>query len=501
VRNLFDDSALRGGLKARTVRGMGVTMAMQAILFGTQFLGTVLLARLLTPVDFGLIGMAVAVTGVLETFKDLGLSMATIQQKQITPGQVSVLFWFNVLIGCALFALGCGLAPGLAWFYGREELLGITLALSLGFLLAGLSAQHYALLRRNLRFASIARVEVTASVVSLAAGLTAAWQGLGFWSLVVQRLTRPFIMTCGIWLAAGWLPRWFKWDPSVKPMLRFGGFLAGNNLLNYAARNVDNVAIGYTWGAAALGLYSRAYNLLMLPMSQVAPSLATVVIPALSRLRDEPEKFRHAYLTLVRLIGFTMVPLMAVLLVCPEAVITLLLGEKWLAAAEIFRWLGVAALIQPMTTTCGILFITHGRSKEMSQCTLITSLLAVTAIVAAVPWGPAAVAGSYAISGLLIRTPVLFRYAGRISRVTTLDLYRAVIPSLLIAGLVVAAGLLSLQLMAPGSPLTTLLVAATAGLGVIAGAALFLPGQRAVLREAINLMNQLRRNVPADPAG
>lgn len=471
---------------------MGITLTMQAVLFSTQFIGTVVLARLLNPTAFGLIGMVVAVTGVLETFKDLGLSMATIQQKEINSSQVSVLFWFNLLIGLTLFLIGCGLAPVMVWFYGRPELLAITIALSCGFLMVGIHSQHYALLRRNMRFGSIARVEVTASIVSLAAGLTAAWQGMGYWSLVVQRLTRPFITSCGIWLSARWMPHRFKWDPSVKPMLRFGGFLAGNNLINYASRNVDNIAIGYTWGAASLGLYTRAYNLLMLPMSQLAPSLATVMIPALSRLREEPAKFRHAYLMLLRIIGLLVVPAMAMLLVSPDSVVYLLLGAKWLGAAEIFRWLGVAALIQPMATTCGLLFVSQGQAQQMSKCTLINTTLAVIAILAAVHWGPSAVAGSYAISGLLVRTPILFFFAGRISgSLKASDLYRAVLPSLLIAVVVISVGLVVLRIVEPVSPLSKIGLTLLSGIVVIAASVVIMPSQRATSRECYAILRQL----------
>lgn len=438
----FDSAAIRSSLKARTAKGLGVTFATQMGLFSAQFLGSVLLARLLSPDDFGLVGMVVAITGFFDTFRDLGLTTATVQRKEITPNQVNVLFWINLAVSAGLGLLICLFSPFISYFYGRSELVPITIALSIGFMLFGANAQHSALLRRSMQFKTIAKIDIASTMFSICAALSAAWMGCGYWSLVLQRLSKPVAAGLGYWINSGWTPRRPGWDPSVKPMLRFGGFLAANNILNYAARNVDNIAIGRVWGGEQLGLYTRAYSLLMLPMSQLGPSMVNVVVPALGRIQNEAEKFRHAYLSLLRAIGLTVVPFVAVLISCSEAVVYLVLGPQWSGTAEIFRWLGVAAIIQPMTTTCGMLFVARGRSKELSKSTLITSMLAVLSIVCAVPWGTVAVAGSYAISGMLVRTPVLFHFAGKVSAVSTRDLYKSAIPSVLIAFAIISVNYL-----------------------------------------------------------
>lgn len=490
---LFDNAALRSGLKGKTARGAGVTIATQGAMFATQFFGTIWLARLLTPDDFGLIGMVVAVTGFMDTFKDLGLSAATVREKEISPAQVSLLFWFNVAISLSLAIICCALAPGLAWFYGRSELIGITLATAVGFVLAGLYGQQHALLRRNMRFVSIAKVEICAAFVGLGAGLLAAFSGFGYWSLIIQRLARGLTASTGYWLSTGWIPDRFRWDPSVKPMLRFGGFLAINNVMSYASRNVDNIAIGQVWGAASLGIYTRAYNLLMLPMSQMGPPIANVIMPALSRLRDEPEKFRRSFVSLLRVVGLVIIPLVAMLLACPDAVISILLGDKWLPAAEIFRWLGVAALVQPMTTICGQLFIVQGCSKEMSKCTLINSILAVVAILVAVPWGPAAVAGSYAISGVLIRSPIFIYYAGQISSVTIRDIYAATLPSLALGLAVFSVATSVPYFLQVQSPPIKILIAFFCSVGIVAIAIMSIPQNRNTFTETIGMFRLMTK--------
>lgn len=474
----FDSESLKKNLRQRTVKGGVTTLVSQGVLFGVQFVGTVLMARLLTPTDFGLVGMVVAVVGFLETFKDLGLSIATVQQPHITRQQVNVLFWFNTAAGAGMMLLTLALAPVLAWFYGQAELVPITLAISFGFLLSGIGAQHKALLRRTMQFGRIASIDIATMLIGLLAGLMAAWQGLGYWSIVVQQLTKALVATLGLWLASNWRPGMYRWDPNVKPMLRFGGFLAANSIMNYAARNVDKIAIGWMWGAGPLGIYTRAYNLLTLPLSQVSAPIGNVAIPALSRLRDDPGKFRQSFLALMQTAGFLIVPPVAVLMACADSVVILLLGERWAEVATIYRWLGFAALAQPMTATCSILFQCQGRSKELSQSTLVTSILAVISIFAALPWGPAAVAASYSISGLLIRNPIQFHFAAKASTVTRSDFYTIFVPQVLLGGFIFAAGYGALYFLDGSSHGVRISAAAGVGLAVLGLCLVFSKRQR-----------------------
>ena len=146
--HVFETDHLRAGLEGRSVRGGVLTLTSQGAQFLIQTLATVVLARLLVPADFGLVAMVTAVTGLAATFADLGLSEATIQRKEISHGQISILFWINVAIGVGLMLLTAALAPALAWFYGEPRLKNITLLLSLTFLISGLRVQHDALLNK-----------------------------------------------------------------------------------------------------------------------------------------------------------------------------------------------------------------------------------------------------------------------------------------------------------------------------------------------------------------
>lgn len=424
---------LRSGLARRSLRGGAVTMAAQVVKTILQFGAVAALARLLEPGAFGLVAMVAVIFMFLEQFKDLGLSAATVQRENITHGQVTGLFWVNAGLGVFAAALVCALAPAIAGFYGRAELVDIILWLSIGFVFSAAGTQHLALLRRQMRFSALAGVQLAAEVVGLGAAVTAAVLGAGYWALVIQRLAWAATLSVGAWIVCGWWPGLPRRHQGLRPLLGFGGNLTGANLINFASRNLDLVLIGWWWGPAMLGLYERSSKLLMTPLNNLNTPLFAVAMPTLSRLAGEPEAYRRAYLQLLEKLVMITVPFAAILVVEPEAVVRLLLGPGWEAAAPIVGWLGVAALYQPATYTCSWLFMSQNRSRDMLHWGLIGSTLTVISIVAAVPYGPAAVAASYSLSGLLVRVPALFWMVGRRGPVSTMDLCRALLPSAAIA--------------------------------------------------------------------
>lgn len=459
---------LRSGLARRSLRGGVVTMLAQVVKTVLQFAAVAILARLLDPGAFGLVAMVAVIFMFLEQFKDLGLSTATVQREDITHGQVSGLFWVNVGLGVVAAALACALAPAVAAFYGRPELVTIMLWLSVGFVFSGLGTQHLALLRRQMRFPALAGVQLTAEVVGLGAAVIAAVLGAGYWSLVIQRVAWAAALSAGAWIACDWRPGRLRRGQGLRPLLGFGGNITGANLINFASRNLDLVLIGWWWGSVALGLYERSSKLLLTPLNNLNTPLFAVVMPTLSRLAGEPEAYRRAYLQTLEKLVMVTTPFAAILVVEPEAVVRLLLGPGWEAAAPIVSWLGVAALYQPATYTCSWLFMSQGRSRDMLRWGLIGSTLTTIAIVAAVPFGPAAVAASYSLSGLAVRIPALFWMVGRKGPVSALDLYRALLPSAAIGVTIMLVLSQSHRIAALGE----LSALATLGVAVLAAAAI-----------------------------
>ena len=426
----FNTERLTKGLGARTARGGAITFAAQGFKFMVGLGATMVLGRLLRPSDYGLIGMVAVVTGFVSMFKDLGLSAATVQREEITPEQVSTLFWVNVSLSVAVGLVTAGLAPAVAWFYGEPKLMPITMIYGFGFLFGGLTIQHEALLHRQMRFAVQVMCEMIALVATITVSITLAWRGAGYWALVAGHLTTSFVYMVGIWTVCRWRPGRPVRDSGVGSLLRFGGNLTGFGIVNFFARNLDNMVIGRVWGSQQLGLYVKAYQLLTLPIDQINAPITTVAIPALSRLNDSPERYRRAYLRIIEKIAIITMPGIALLIATADSVVRIVLGPQWTDAGRIFAALGVAALVQPIANTTGWLFISQGRTRDMFRYGMVASTIIVAAILTGLPWGAVGVATAYALVWVTIVTPVLFYWVGRTGPVRPRDFYVTVTPAL-----------------------------------------------------------------------
>ncbi len=404
--NFFDTEYLKADLKGRSVRGGAVTMAAQGVRFFLQMASTVVLARLLTPQDFGLIAMVTSVTGFVVMFKDMGLSMATVQKAEINHGQISTLFWINVALSLGVMLVIAALAPVIAWFYGEPRLTWITLALAGAIIFGGFTVQHQALLRRQMRFGILALIGIISMLVGIVAAIIAAWYGAGYWALVIMRLAGTIVGAIAVWVACGWRPGLPVRRSGVREMLAFGGNLTGFNIVNYFARNLDNILIGWRWGSGPLGLYSKAYGLLMLPIRQINAPLSAVAVPALSRLQEEPSKFRSYYrkgLTLTVMLGM---PIVVFLFVVADKAILIVLGEQWSEAVPIFRILGVAAFVGTTTGAgSGWVFVALGNVHRQFLSGVVHTVFLTISFAIGLRWGAIGVAAAFSIISVLWRIP------------------------------------------------------------------------------------------------
>ena len=424
--NFFDTEYLKADLKGRSVRGGAVTMAAQGMTFFLGMASTVVLARLLTPQDFGLIAMVTAVTGFLMMFKNMGLSMATVQKAEVNHGQISTLFWINVILSIGVMLVTAALAPVIAWFYGEPRLTWITLALAGAFIFGGLTVQHQALLRRQMRFGSLALIQIISMLVGILTAIIAAFYGAGYWSLVLMQLATAITSAIAVWVACGWRPGLPVRRSGVRKMLAFGGNLTGFSVINYFARNLDKVLIGWRWGSGSLGLYSKAYGLLMLPLQQIRQPIAVVAIPTLSRLQNEPDQYKRYYYRAINTIAFITMPLVAMLAVLSDEIIRIVLGNQWTDAAIIFKVLAFVAFFQPVTGTCGWVYVSLGQTKRMMHWGLISVPIVVLSFIIGLPWGPVGVATSYTLCTLFILTVPALLFAFRYSPVNLVGFFKAV---------------------------------------------------------------------------
>jgi PST family polysaccharide transporter len=482
------------GLKQASVRGGFVTLGSQACKFLLQAGSLFILGRLLSPDAFGLVAMVAAVLTFAQMLRDLGLSAATIQRPEITHEQVNTLFWVNVALGILLMILTACCAPAISWFFKEQRLTGIVLGSSVGFFASGLGVQHSALLSRQMRFKSLALADCGSMALSVAAAIVCVLAGMGYWSLVVMQVVLAAGNSAICWMMCSWRPSAPALHKDALPMIKFGRELTGFSFLNYFARNIDNVLIGRVWGPVQLGLYAKAYQILLLPLTQLNGPMQSVALPALSRLVGEPERYRMAYLRVIRLLNFAAMPLVGFMFVTADWLIPAMLGPKWGPAVPMYRWLAVAGFLQPLASSTGWLFMSQGRSADMFRWAFISTALIVGSIVGALHWGATAVSASYGITCTFVVCPVLFWFVTRTGPVRMGDFYAgmALPAGVTLAGAAVFAELRQLT-PAPNIYLGVAISALVWPL-ILCGLLMILPSGREALREMVDLV---RTNLPA----
>jgi PST family polysaccharide transporter len=394
-------------LPRRSVRGGAAVLAAQMVNVLLGIVSVAILGRLLTPGDFGLIAMTGAFLAFVTTFADLGLPLATVQRAEITDDQVNALFWMNAAAGAAATVVGALAAWPIARFYDRPELVAVTAALAVGLAINGLSAQHQALLRREMRFTAHSLVTVAAAAAGVAVAIGAAAIGARYWALVLMPLVTAAARTTGMWIACPWRPSAPRRAEGLRPMIRFGAYLTGTSLLGTAARNLDRILIGHALGAATAGLYTNALRLVLLPASQLNVPLTSVVVPTLSRLQNEPDRFRAYYRRGLEAVAMTLCPFMLVALVAPEHMIPVILGGQWTEAVPIVRAMAPAALLASINVATSWVYVPLGRSDRQFRWHLFRSACVIAAYAIGIRWGAVGVAAAFSVQACVLRVPAL----------------------------------------------------------------------------------------------
>jgi O-antigen/teichoic acid export membrane protein len=366
----------------------GLIVGRQAV----SLVSTAILVRLLSPDDFGLVGMMATLTALLIVFADAGLSTATIHKRDLSREQVDVLFWVNAGIGVVLWLGAILVSPLLVAFYREPALAPLIVVSAFSFVLGGMSVQPTALLRRQMRFGELTFISITTTIAGMVTALLAALAGLGYWSLVVNGLAMSVTGLVLVFRMTGYRPRPPRRGIKIGSLVGFGGTMALIELLIYLSRSFDNVLVGRVWGTAELGYYTRAYALMMLPSLLSAGVLGSVMVPALSALHHDRQAFGAAYRKALQASALIGCPASAGLaLVAPE-VVRLVYGEAWLPVVPILAWLSVAGIGQPMVTTYGWPYTASGQRRKYLAWTVFSTLTLVAGFAMGVQWGSVGVA-------------------------------------------------------------------------------------------------------------
>lgn len=420
----------------RTAMRGGVAMAgAQIVKIALQFLSIVVLSRLLSPEDFGLVAAVAPVIAFVTMFQDLGMQQAIIQRADLSHDQMNDVFWITMVL-----ALICGgtvvlSSPGVAWFYHDPRLMALTAAASLPLLLGCTGTLPVGLLNRRMQFKPLALLDVASTILGFLATALAAWLGLGYWSLMLTPVIVTLVMVGGAWKLCGWRPTRPRWGKLDREIAAFGANLTGFSFMNYFSRNLDNILIGRMSGAVELGYYDRAYKLLLFPLQNINAPLSRVMVPLMSRMQDDKPRLRQTYLGAVRYLTFLVVPGMAGAITVSPELVGLLFGGRWMEVAPIFAWLGVAGLLQPLNNSTGWVFISQGATRTMFRWGAYSSVSTILSFVVGLHWGAVGVAAAYAISDYLTRTPFLWLIVGRLGPVRFGDMVAAQVPLLVAAGL------------------------------------------------------------------
>jgi O-antigen/teichoic acid export membrane protein len=403
-------------LGRRTARGAGVTLAGQAVRILLQLASTTVLARLLSPRDYGLLAVGLVVVGVGEVFRDMGLTTSAVRAPVLPRAQRDGLFWLNAAAGILLALVAVAAAPLVAAAFDQPALADITRALAFTFVLNGLAAQYRAGLTRDLRFGGLVVVDLLAPAVALVVAIAAAALGAGYWALVAQQLTQGAVVLVVLVLLARWLPGRPRRGVGLMPHVRFGGGLTGTHLIYYLGNNLDSIALGLWSGPAALGTYNRGFQLLMTPLNQIRSPASTVAVPVLARLQDDTDRYAE-YLRRGQLaLGYTLVAGMALVAGAAEPVVHVLLGARWDSVTPVLAMLAVAGCAQTLAYVGSWVYLSRGLSGALLRYTLVSLALSALCIGIGSRFGVLGVAAGYTGAALL-EWPLSIWWLSRVTRI------------------------------------------------------------------------------------
>lgn len=390
----------------------------------------IILARLLSPDDFGLIAMAAFFTGIAGLLSDVGFGSALIQKSQVSNVHYSTVFWFNLVVGILLALVFFLSANPIANFYKRPELTNIVEILSFSFILSSLALVPRNRMAKSLQFREISIADFAGT---LTGGLTAiflALNGFGYLSLVVQILVNRSFSLAVIWLTGRWLPSCtFRWS-ALRGLLSFSSSVFGTQLVSYFGKQADKLFIGRFIGGNALGVYERAYSIMLFPLRNISHVIGSVMFPSLSTIQNDKDRVRRIYLRCTAAIAVITFPMMAGIFVVAEHFVLGVLGPQWSELVPILRVFAICGFFTSIVTVTGSIYLSQGAASRQLLVNLVTKPITVIAIVVGLNWGTLGVATSFTVA-TAINSLITLSAAGRLIGLGMAELAKELAPALL----------------------------------------------------------------------
>jgi len=418
---------LMSDLKEKTVTGVYWSLSGKVGKQFIVFVASVILARLLSPFEFGLLAMVTVITNFANIYSDLGFGSAVIQAQKLEDIHLSSVFWLNILGGTLLTFLFISAAPLVASFYEVEILYSITIALSFNYVIRSFQIIQRTLLRKELDFKIIAIVDLTSILLASTTAIALAANGFGVWSLVTNSLLTSFIASIMLWYMNDWRPQFrFSWT-KVKELLHFSLNLLGTETFGYWTRNLDNLLIGKYLSSSALGIYGQAYRILLFPVSNISGVLSQVFFPSFSKIQDETNRIKKYHLKLTRSVALVTFPLMMGLLGTAEPFVLTFFGYQWEGMIPILQVFSILGINQSIMALNGNLYLSQGRADLQFKIGVILRIVIIAGIVLGLQWGILGVAIGYAIASIINIYPN-FYFAGGLVNLSFSELAKNLAP-------------------------------------------------------------------------
>jgi O-antigen/teichoic acid export membrane protein len=491
-----------GSLRSRAARGSAVTLATQLIRALVLLGGTIILARLVAPSDFGLIAMVLAVSGIAEILRDSGLSISALRRPDLTQQQRSNLFWLNTAIGLGLSVAVFCLSWPLAAFYGQSILVEVMQWIAPIYFVNGIAAQFRIAINQRLQFGILAVIDIVPPVLALGVAIGVATAGQGLAALVIQQVVAPVLALALAVGLARWWPGLPRRTPGMKELVVVGWNFAATQVLSYATRNIDSIAIGRVHGPRALGYYDQAYQLAVAPLILINSPITRVAVPVLARVREDRRRYVASLREAQLIACYVTASVLLVVAGVGTPLVTVVLGPTWSAAGPILSVLALGSVFRSIQQIANWIFVTEGITRSQLGLYLVGQPIIVTLVLVGVLWGPIGVAAGGAVGWALFWLLSLIW----VGRAADLDVRPLILDPLRIIGLVgLPAGLAAFCVVTfvPLDPVWTLLIGLAAALICYATAVLVSRRVRTDVRTLLSFVRLAvagRRGAGADNA-
>lgn len=404
-----------------SVRGGVVTVFEKSTDLVLKLGSTAILARLLTPTDFGLVAMVSAITGIMGIVINTGLFTATVQKAEVTHLQVSTLFWVSAAFGLASGLFVAAISPLISILYGDSSMIKIALVLAIAYPLSGLSIQHEALLARQMRFGTLAGIRLSSETVGVFFAIFSALLGAKYWALIIMRLSAELTKLILIWITCRWIPALPRRRTGIRSMLAFGGYMSLSTTVSMLMTSIDRILLGHYWGTAAVGYYSKAFQLFSISSEKISGPLEKIIVPTLCRLQKDSTRFRRYFMQFVEIVSAISLPISLFLVLWADEIVLTLFGEQWKPSIALLRGLSPGIFFFTIAHSSITLYKAFGHTKKLLKINIVNSIIIIIGITIGLKYGVLGVSIGVGLS-LVITQPITIIFAISFSPVSVKDI-------------------------------------------------------------------------------